>query len=292
VNEPTTSSHLPALPRDLFLRLVAGSRRALSRVKRLARSCGGGARELVVALSAYGIYAIVKGFSHGTRDEGVANAQSVIAAEHDLGIFVEGDIQRVFVENSLGMPFWNWFYLASQIVVLPATLILVFLFARHAYPLLRNLAILSWSGGVVWYALQPVSPPRHADLGIVDTISTQTSFNLDGGFALFFYNPVAAMPSLHVGMAPVAAWALWRLTPWVLTRALGLLYPIVVGLTVVVTGNHYLLDIAGGLAVVLPAAALARYLTGRPHYPVPPRESRVAGWIRRRSRAAWRTDPR
>jgi hypothetical protein len=221
----------------------------------------------VVALAAYGVYAIVKGFFHGSRAEGVENAQAVIGAEKDLGIFVEADLQGFFVDNSLGMPFWNWFYLASQIVVLPATLILVFLFARHAYPLIRNLAILSWTGGVAWYALQPVAPPRHADIGVVDTISTQTAFNLDGGFALFFYNPVAAMPSLHVGMAPVAAWALWRLTPWMATRVVGLLYPVVVGLTVVITGNHYLLDIAGGLAVVLPAAALARALTGRPDYP-------------------------
>jgi hypothetical protein len=173
------------------------------------------------------------------------------------------------------MPFWNWFYLASQIVVLPATLALVFLFARHAFPLIRNLAILSWMAGVIWYAAQPVVPPRHAGVGIADTISTQTAFDLDGGFALFFYNPVAAMPSLHVGMAPVAAWALWRLTPWALTRTLGLAYPFVVGLTVVVTGNHYLLDIAGGLAVVLPAALIARLVTGRPGYPSTRGPSRV-----------------
>lgn len=246
----------------------------------------------MIALAAYGVYAIVKGFFRGTRDEGIVNAQAVIDAEKNLGIFVEGDVQRFFVDNGLGMPFWNWFYLASQIIVLPATLVLVFLFARHAYPLIRNLAILSWMGGVIWYALQPVAPPRHADIGVVDTISTQTFFDMDSGFALFFYNPVAAMPSLHVGMAPVAAWALWRLTPWFATRALGLLYPMVVGLTVVVTGNHYLLDIAGGLAVVLPAAALARLATGRPRYPRPVPESRAAAWVKRRlGRTAARENP-
>lgn len=284
MNEPTTSSHLPALPRGVLLRLASASGRALSHLKRAARSCGGGRRELVIGLAAYGVYAIVKGFFHGARAEGIENAQAVISAEKDLGIFVEADVQRFFVDNSLGMPFWNWFYLASQIVVLPATLILVFLFARHAYPLVRNLAILSWTGGVVWYALQPVAPPRHAGIGVADTISTQTAFNLDGAFALFFYNPVAAMPSLHVGMAPVAAWALWRLTPWMATRIAGLLYPIVVGLTVVITGNHYVLDIAGGLAVVLPAAAIARAVTGRPDYP----ETRG---VRRRGPAASGSSP-
>lgn len=284
MNEPTTSSHLPALPRSTLLRLASGSRRTLSAIQGAARSCGAGRRELAIGIAAYGVYALVKGLFRGTLEEGIANGEAVIAAERDLGIFVEEDVQRFFVENGLAMPFWNAFYLVSQIVVLPATLFLVFFFARHAYPLVRNLAILSWSAGVVWYVLQPVAPPRHAGVGIVDTISAQTFFDLDGAFARAFYNPVAAMPSLHVGMAPVAAWALWRLTPWRVTRALGLIYPIVVGLTVVVTGNHYLLDIAGGLAVVLPAAAIARVLTGRPCYPVPPR---LAAWITRR-RGGWR----
>jgi PAP2 superfamily len=267
VNERTVSSHVPVLPRDPRARLAAAAARALRATRRVARSCGSGPWELFVALAAYGVYAFVKGFFRGTREEGLANGVSVINAEQNLGIFVERDVQQVFLDNTLGMPFWNAFYLLSQIVVLPATLILVFLLARHAYPLLRNLAILSWIGGVVWYALQPVVPPRHADIGVVDTISTQTFFNLDGSFAEFFYNPVAAMPSLHVGMAPVVAWALWRLTPWMATRVLGLMYPVIVAVTVVVTGNHYLLDIVGGLALVLPAAAIARLITGRPDYP-------------------------
>ena len=63
------------------------------------------------------------------------------------------------------------------------------------------------------------------------------------------------MPSLHVGMAPVVAWALIRLTPWVWTKVLGVAYPFLVAVSIVVTGNHFILDIVGGLAVVLPAAA-------------------------------------
>ena len=45
--------------------------------------------------------------------------------------------------------------------------------------------------------------------------------DLDSDFVRAFYNPVAAMPSLHVGMAPVVAWALIRLTPWGWSHALG-----------------------------------------------------------------------
>jgi membrane-associated phospholipid phosphatase len=76
------------------------------------------------------------------------------------------------------------------------------------------------------------------------------------------------MPSLHVGMAPIVAWALVRLTPWLWTKALGVTYPLLVTVSVVVTGNHFLLDVAGGLAVVLPAAAFA-WLLARPPVPRP-----------------------
>ena len=72
------------------------------------------------------------------------------------------------------------------------------------------------------------------------------------------------MPSLHVGVAPIVGWALWRLTPWMWTRALGIAYPLLVATAVVVTGNHFVLDVAGGLIVVLPAALVARLLTGPP----------------------------
>ena len=80
------------------------------------------------------------------------------------------------------------------------------------------------------------------------------------------------MPSLHVGMAPVVAWALIKLTPWVWSKALGVAYPLLVATSIVVTGNHFILDIAGGLAVVLPAAAISAWLVREPR----PGPSRVA----------------
>lgn len=236
---------------------------AFNAIRRVARSLGSGRREATIALVAYGVYSLVRGVFGGTIEEGRVNADRLIDLEDRLGILIEPDVQRFFVDHHLAMPFWNFFYPVSQVIVLPLTLILVYRYRRPAYPFLRNLAILSWSAGLVWYALQPIAPPRLAGL-MTDTVSGQTFVDLDSALIRLFYNPVAAMPSLHVGLAPVVAWALWKLTrPW-WSRALGLLYPIVVAISIVVTGNHYILDIIGGLAVVLPAALLARLATG-PH---------------------------
>jgi membrane-associated phospholipid phosphatase len=235
-----------------------------SAARRRAATVGAGWQEAAVALGAYGVYNVVKGFWGGSLEEGRRNAASLIDLERTLGIYVEPDIQHFFVTHGLAMPFWNAFYVASQVIVLPLTLFLVYRHARDSYAFLRNMALLSWSAGLVWYALQPVAPPRLLGSGFADTVSSQTFVDLDSGLVRAFYNPVAAMPSLHVGMAPVVAWALWRLTPWWWSRALGPLYPVLVAVSIVVTGNHYLLDIAGGLAVVLPAAALASLIVREP----------------------------
>jgi membrane-associated phospholipid phosphatase len=240
--------------------------------RRRATTVGTGWQEAGVALGAYGVYNLVKGFWGGSLEEGRRNAASLIDLERTLNIHVEPDLQDFFVSHHLGMPFWNSFYVGSQVIVLPLTLFLVYSYRRDSYAFLRNMALLSWSAGLVWYALQPVAPPRLLGSGFTDTVSSQTFVDLDSPLVRAFYNPVAAMPSLHVGMAPVVAWALWALTPWAWSRALGLAYPVLVAVSIVVTGNHYVLDIVGGLAVVLPAAALASLLVREPR----PREAQPA----------------
>lgn len=233
-------------------------------IRRAANTLGSGRRELCIMLSAYLAYSLVKGLAGGSLAVGIVNAERIADLERRVGVYVEPGLQRLFTEQGLGMPFWNLLYVASQVIVLPLTFFLVFLFARRAYPFLRNTFFIAWGAGLVWYAVQPVVPPRLAGLGFADTVSTQTFFNMDSELIRVFYNPVAAMPSLHVGVAPIVGWALWRLTPWALTRALGIAYPILVATAVVVTGNHFVLDVAGGLIVVLPAAVIARLLTGSP----------------------------
>jgi membrane-associated phospholipid phosphatase len=246
------------------------------RVRRAAASVGAGWREALIAACAYGLYSLVRGLWGGSLEEGRRAAASLIDLEKSLGIYIEPDLQRFFVDHHLGMPFWNAFYVVSQVVVLPLTLFLVYRYRRQSYAFVRNMAFISWTAGVIWYALQPVAPPRLLASGFTDTVSDQTFFNLDSSFIRAFYNPVAAMPSLHVGMAPVVAWTLIKLTPWAWTKALGWLYPLLVATSIVVTGNHFILDIAGGLAVVLPAAAISAWLVREPR-PGPGRVAAALG---------------
>jgi hypothetical protein len=77
----------------------------------------------------------------------------------------------------------------------------------------------------------------------------------------FGYNPYAAMPSLHFAWALIVGVTLLRVGQRRLLRVAGLPYPIVMLVTILVSGNHLLLDAAGSLVVVTRATgatALAR----------------------------------
>jgi len=47
-------------------------------------------------------------------------------------------------------------------------------------------------------------------------------------------------------------------------RALAVIYPFITGFAVLSTGNHYVLDILGGLATIALSAALVALLARRP----------------------------
>ena len=51
------------------------------------------------------------------------------------------------------------------------------------------------------YALFPVAPPRLAGIGMLDTITSGGGVRLDSSLTTSFYNPLAAVPSLHAGFA-------------------------------------------------------------------------------------------
>ena len=77
-------------------------------------------------------------------------------------------------------------------------------------------------------------------------------WNIDIGSpnASAFSNPVAAVPSLHAGWAVGVGIGLIQYARQVWLRVLGVLYPIAVMLTIVVTGNHFIFDALAGIAVL------------------------------------------
>lgn len=139
--------------------------------------------------------------------------------------------------------------------------------SRTHYRLLRNTVLLTWLIPLPIYALFPVAPPRLADVGLIDTISSQTGVGLDSRLATKFYNPLAAVPSLHAGFAFAVSGIAFLAARTPLALAGALAWSVAVAVAVLATGNHFLFDIAVGALVTAAGFALARL---RPrHYPPP-----------------------
>ena len=127
--------------------------------------------------------------------------------------------------------------------------ILMYLRRRDLYVYYRNLLVISLALAVCIFALFPVAPPRM--MGLVDTIQAYYGLPYYGGPEMdLVYNSLAAMPSMHFAWTFLFGALFFRLGPlWL--KVVGVLYPGVHFFSIVVTGNHYVMDALGGLVVGL-----------------------------------------
>ncbi len=222
-------------------------------------------REAVYVAVFYVVYSAIRnqfGSASVSPSNALRNAELVIEAERDLGLFFELRLQEVFLGVGWFLRAWNIFYGTFHFVVTPAVMIWLYVRFPARYRVWRT--ILAWTTGLalVGYALFPLMPPRLLDAGgefgarmgrypFVDTLEEVGGlWSFSSGGMAAVSNQYAAMPSLHVGWA---LWCLFALYPvlrswW--ARATLLAYPVVTCFAIIVTANHYWLDAAGG-AVVL-----------------------------------------
>ena len=104
-----------------------------------------------------------------------------------------------------------------------------------------------FGGALPFFALFPTAPPRTLD-GFVDTLGGHGT-GLDHPLLVRFYNPIAAMPSHHVGFAVVTGIGLARRATTRASRIGWRTYPAVVAVVVIATANHFVADVIGGAVV-------------------------------------------
>jgi membrane-associated phospholipid phosphatase len=131
------------------------------------------------------------------------------------------------------------------------------------------------------YAAFPVAPPRLADMGLQDTITSQTGVALDSSLTTSFYNELAAVPSLHVGFAVLVGIAIAAAVSNPVAKLVAWLWGPTIGLAVLATGNHFVFDIAAGVVAAGLGYGLGM-LVARPR----------TRWSRRARTARPRTAPR
>jgi hypothetical protein len=208
---------------------------------------------------AYLAYGASRWLMSGDHASAVEHARWIVDLEQALGVAVEAWVQRA-LDGTVVLWLLNHAYLAAQVVVVPGALIWLYRHDRERYRLLRDTVLITWLLALPVFGLFPVAPPRLADLGIVDTVTNQTGMALDSKLTTSFYNPLAAVPSLHCGFALAVSLSLASAATHRWSRALALAWAPTIFLAVVATGNHYLFDIAAGIAITGVGYAMARQL--------------------------------
>jgi hypothetical protein len=208
------------------------------------------AREVALGLGVYGIYLLVRRHVLATRgrERGHRAAERLVAVEKRLGIDGEGAVQRAALRAPRLLHGLNAGYAVFNVGLTVCWLASLYRSGDPAYGRLRRACVLAHLGAQPVFLLAPVSPPRTLPR-FVDTLAEGSGIDLEHPLLVRFYNPVAAMPSLHLAFAMVTASAATEHASSRTVRSLARAYPPVVAAVVIATGNHFTLDCVAGAAL-------------------------------------------
>ncbi len=226
--------------------------------------------ELLLISIGYLAYEATRIAVKSNADEAMDNAAQLWRFERVIHVDPEHVLNRALTGVSWLSQFAGYYYATLHFIVTPT--VLMWLYWRHAdrYRWLRRTLFATTLPSLLIFWAVPLAPPRFAVGDITDTLA---EWHILGGLAPRGSEPVAnlyaAMPSLH------CAWAMWcALSVWFVFREkrpilayAAWLYPVATSLDVMATGNHYLLDIAGG-GVMLGFGMVFATVSGRISGPV------------------------
>ena len=216
-------------------------------------------REVAIGLGVYACYLAVRGVKlrSGGRRRAARNARRIVRLERRLGLHVEPGLQRALLPRKRLVAALNVAYVTLNVGLTVGWLMRLHARRDPEFHRLRRAAVGATLGAQPVFLLFPASPPRTLE-GFVDTIEEVSGFDLDRGLVAELYDPIAAMPSIHVAYAVVTAAgiAATARSRWARAAAPG--YPPLVAVIVLVTANHYVLDAVAGAALGAVALRSAR----------------------------------
>lgn len=217
--------------------------------------------QLVLLAGAYWAWRHARGAVDGSLAASFGHARDLVEAERWLGTLIEPSVQSWAIDWGWPAEIARWGYANLHFKGSCLALAIVYFGYRGSYGFVRNTVFAAMAISVAGYALYPTAPPRFLpELGL-DPSSAVTGNNpllSNPGDPLF--NPFAAVPSMHVGLAVIFAWSLALLVGPRVLKGLLFAYPFLMTYVVVASGNHFWLDAALGLATAAAAAGVAMLL--------------------------------
>jgi hypothetical protein len=229
--------------------------------RRNALEPGAIAREVAIVVGAYAVYYVVRGSTHGSASTAIDHARRIIDIEEWLRIYWEPAWQSFFTSTRASTLFFNWVYIWWHWPVIIVVALWLFLERPGAYYTYRWAFLVSGGIALIFFAATPVAPPRLATPDIVDTISLHSSAYRSYE-APAFVNQYAAFPSLHFAWSVLASIAIFTQTRVVALRIVAILSPVAVLLSIVATGNHFIIDAAAGVLLAVASLAAVELVRG------------------------------
>jgi len=227
--------------------------------------------ELLLIGLGYWAYSLIRNGAPTHVGSALHRAHSLYAFERDLGIGFELGLNKAVDGVTWLVVGANYFYATMHFAVTIG--VLVWLYVKHPahYRPLRTTLYLTTIIALLGFWLMPLAPPRFLkEYGFVDTVITHHTWgSLASGDVAELSNQYAAMPSMHAGWALWCAIAVFFLAKRLWVRILGLLYPVLTSLVIVVTANHFVLDIVGGALVLAAGFGLQFVIFRRRALPEP-----------------------
>jgi membrane-associated phospholipid phosphatase len=239
--------------------------RALNAVgSRLPKGWGDLGRQLALLLAVDIGYETVRGVADGQRSVAMAHGQQVIDFERTTHTFFEPSLQAFFIPANWIVDFANQIYMNSQFAVVLGFFFWIYVFRNESFYFVRNMFIVAMGLGLVGYVLYPTAPPRlYPEYGFVDTVNSFSGVNHDSALVKLFINPYAAIPSMHCAFAMMIGVSGGLISRHFYAKAFWVAWPLLVAWVVIVTGNHYWVDVALGWGVALTSALVASRLLAR-----------------------------
>lgn len=248
----------------------------MAAVTRFVRASRPAIVRLSPALVFYVIYSTVRWLLADRGPSlGPGNALRVLRLERFLHLDWERAIQEYGLRHQWIARVANWYYVLGFLPVLVGASMLAAWRAPAGFVRWRSIFAISLLFALAGFALFPVAPPRllPASDGYVDTLLLygphyygnahgRSLFNAYGHLPTLV-NLYAAMPSMHVAWSSVAGIFLTLISHRRWMWIVAVLHPTLMALTVIVTANHFVLDVIVGMLVLGISIVIERIATAR-----------------------------
>lgn len=240
-------------------------------MQRFIRRGARGLRELALLVVLWIGYTLVRATAGTDVAAARGSALGILRIERALHVDVEQSLDR-WVTGVRGVEVVASFWYASLHLLVTGS-VLLWLYLRHpdAYRPLRRALVVATGIALVCYLALPTAPPRLLP-GYTDILERTADVGwwpAAGGASSVPTNELAAFPSMHAG------WSLWVGLALVVAarrrvvRWLGACYALGTAAVVVLTANHWVLDVVVGWVVVAVPAVWLLCGTARPVDPTP-----------------------